>query len=232
MRLSSVVVAVVFLFSSVVFAQHSSGGVGGSSGGGSSGGSSGGGSHGSSGGVSSGGSSSHAGSSGGSSRGGSSHSAGSHSSPASGSSSAHTSARNSGSGSHDSSAAAAGSRAKASSHSAATKTAQPEKRSFFSFLRHPFHRSEPKPTESDLRAPVARAKVARSLRPNPQSRRLRSSIAICDAPSAKAKRALVLPEKFRERTGDASPRPRITPGARRGNPGTEERARLPLINVL
>ena len=77
----------------------------------------------------------------------------------------------------------------------------------------------------------ARAKVARSLRPSHQSRRRRSWIAICDAPSAKAKRALVLREKFRERTGDASPRPRITPGARRGNPGTEERARLPLINV-
>jgi hypothetical protein len=152
MRLSSVVVAVVLLFSSVVFAQHSSSG-----GGGSSGGSSGGGSHGSSGGGNSSGSSSHAGSSGGSSGGGSSHSAGSHSSTrSSGSASAHTTAHNSGSSSRGSSAAAAESRSKASSHSAAAKTAQPGKRGFFSFLRRPFHRPDPKPTESDLRGPVCK----------------------------------------------------------------------------
>jgi hypothetical protein len=153
MRLSSVVVAVVFLFSSAVFAQHSSGG-----GGGSSGGSSGGGSHASSGGSSS-GSSSHASSSGGSPGSGSSHSASSRSSAgSSGSSSAHNSVRNPAPSSHGSSAAAKGSRSNASSHSAAAKTAQPGKRSFFSFLRHPFRRSEAKPTESDLRAPVCKGK--------------------------------------------------------------------------
>jgi hypothetical protein len=149
MRLSSVVVAVVFLVPSAVFAQHSSGG-----GGSSSGGSSGGGSHASSGGSSS-GSSSHAGSS----SGGSSHSASSHSSSSSnGSSSAHASVHTSGSSSHGSPVASAGSRSNASSRSVAAKTAQPGKRSFFSFLRHPFHRSEPKPSESDLRAPVCKGK--------------------------------------------------------------------------
>jgi hypothetical protein len=162
MRLSSVVVAVVLLssvvFSPVVFAQHSSGGGGGSSGGGS---------HGSSGGGSS-GSSSHSSSSGGSAGGGSNHSASGHSSSGSGGSSrAHTSARNSGASSHNSSVAAAGSRANASSHSAAAKTTQPGKRRFFSFLRHPFRRSEPKPTESDLRVPVCKGENCKKPAPKP-----------------------------------------------------------------
>jgi hypothetical protein len=162
MRLSSIVVAVVFLFSSVVFAQHSSGG-----GGGSSGGSSGGGSHASSGGGSSSGSSSHAGSSGGSSSGGSSHSASTHSSAHSGgSASAHNSAHNSGSNSHGSSAAATGSRSNASTHSAAAKAAQPGRRSFFSFLRHPFHKPE-KPTESDLRRPACKGEDCKKPAPKP-----------------------------------------------------------------
>jgi hypothetical protein len=161
MRLSSVVVAVVLfssvVFSPVVFAQHSSGGGGGSSGGGS---------HGSSGGSSS-GSSSHS-----SSSGGSNHSASSHSSSGSGGSSrAHSSAhsaRNSSSSSHNSSLAAAGSRANALSHSAAAKTTQPGKRSFFfSFLRHPFRRSEPKPTESDLRVPVCKGENCKKPAPKP-----------------------------------------------------------------
>lgn len=159
MRLSSVVVAVVFLLSSAVLAQHSSGG-----GGGSSGGSSGGGSHASSGGSSS-GSSSHS-SSGGSSGGGSSHSFSSHASAGgSGASSGHTSAHSSGSSSHHSSVAS--SRSKVSSHSAAAKTAQPGKRSFLSFLRHPFRRSEPKPTEADLRKPVCKGEDCKKPAPEP-----------------------------------------------------------------
>ncbi len=162
MRLSSVVVAVVLLLSSVVFAQHSSGG-----GGGSSGGSSGGGSHASSGGSSPGASSSHS-SSGGSSGGGSSHAASSHlSGGGSGSSSAHIPTHNSGSSSHSSSAASARSRSNVSSHAAAEKTAQPGKRSFFSFLRHPFRRSEPKPTESDLRHPVCKGQDCKKPAPKP-----------------------------------------------------------------
>ena len=158
MRLSSVVVVVVFLFSSVIFAQHSSGG-----GGGSSGGSSGGGSHASSGGSSS-GSSSHASSSGS----GSSHSASSHSSAGSGgSASAHSSTHHPGPSSQGSSAVAKGSRSNLLSHSAAAKTAQPGKRSFFSFLRHPFRRSEPKPTESDLRKPVCKGEDCKKPAPEP-----------------------------------------------------------------
>jgi hypothetical protein len=77
----------------------------------------------------------------------------------------------------------------------------------------------------------ARARIARSLRPSHQRRPRRSWKAICDAPSAKAKHAHVLQEKFKGKTEDASPRPRITPGAQRGNPGTAETARLLLINA-
>ena len=164
MRLSSVVVAVVFLLSSVVFAQHSSGG-----GGGSSGGSSGGGSHASSGGSSS-GSSSHASSSSGSSGGGSSHSSSGHASAgssgaSSGHTSAHNSARNSGSGSHHSSVAS--SRSNAASRPGAKNTAQPGKRSFFSFLRHLFRGSGPKPTEADLRQPVCKGEDCKKPAPKP-----------------------------------------------------------------
>lgn len=159
MRLSSVVVAVVFLFSPGVFGQHSSGG-----GGGSSGGSSGGGSHGSSGGSSSGASSSHASSS----SGGSSHSASSHSSAGSRSSStAHSSPRSSGSSSHGSSVAPAGPRSNTSSRAGAAKTAQPGKRSFFSFLRHPFRRPEAKPIESDLRRPICKGEDCKKPAPKP-----------------------------------------------------------------
>lgn len=38
----------------------------------------------------------------------------------------------------------------------ATKTEQPEKRGFFSFLRHPFRQGEAKATDSDLRRPICK----------------------------------------------------------------------------
>jgi hypothetical protein len=172
MRLSSLCLAalrltlalsVILLFSSPVLAQHSSTSSSSSSGGGSS--SSGGGSHSSSsGGSSSSGSSASSHSSGGSS----SHSS---SSP---SSSAHSSG---GSVLHGSSARSSSS-VPASSHSGVREPrsntahsirepntgmrarAEPsEKRNFFSFLRHPFRRPEPKPVPkaqpvADLRRPI------------------------------------------------------------------------------
>lgn len=160
MRLSGLSLAVILVASPAVFAQHSSGG--GSSGGSSSGG---GGSHGSSSsGSSSGGGSSHSGStsSGGSGSnhvsqgGGHSYSGGgsvSHSSTAHGS--------NSTASSHTS-----GDRQKASSlHSSEqrsirestlrnpTRIEQPQKRTFFSFLRHPFRRPPPK-SIANIRRPA------------------------------------------------------------------------------
>ena len=184
MRLSSLCVAAVLLFSSISFAQHSSG-AGGSSGGGSASGG-GGGSHG----GSSGGSSSSA-SSGGShtSGGGSASGSSTHSSGGSGSgSSTHTT---SGAASHVSSVHSPGS-APTSSRSSVIdshtnrvqnnhaqsdhvqnnvrsirepntglrdKAPTSEKRSFFSFLRHPFRKPMPNPPlktqpVADLRRPV------------------------------------------------------------------------------
>jgi hypothetical protein len=180
MRLSSVVVAVILFFSPAVLAQHSSGG-GGSSSSGSSGGSS----HSSSGGGSSGGSS-HASSS----SGGSNHSAGTHSSAGSHSSNAHNSGSNS---SSHNSAASSGSRLNVpparsgtvlsrgdntrttrepggkpvqAKNAASAKTAQPARKGFFSFLRHPFHKS-PKPAEADLRRPVCKGKDCKKPTPKP-----------------------------------------------------------------
>jgi hypothetical protein len=126
MRLSSLCFAAVLLFCSATFAQHSSGG------GGSSGGSSGGGSH--------------SGSSGGSSS--SSSSASSHSS---GGSVSHSSSV------HGSTSGSSSTSLTRDSHSNAERsileqnagarsaTAHSEKKSFFSFLRHPFRKPEPKP---------------------------------------------------------------------------------------
>jgi hypothetical protein len=139
--------AVILLFSSPVLAQHSSGGSSAGSGGGSSG---------------SGGGGSHSSSSGGSGYSGSS--GGSHSSGGS-SSSSHSSG---GSVSHGSSGHGSGS-APGSSHSGAReprsnavrsvreqnagmrgRTGPTEKRNFFSFLRHPFRKPEPKPARQTL----------------------------------------------------------------------------------
>lgn len=128
MRLSGLSLAVALLISSVALAQHPSGG-GGSSGGGAS---SGGGSHG--------------GSTGGSSSSGGSHSSGGSASHASG-----THSSNSGSSAawHGSKSQVlhSGSEARGGAH---MKTAQPQKRSFFSFLAHPFKKPQPKRV-NDLR---------------------------------------------------------------------------------
>jgi hypothetical protein len=131
----------ILLFSFAAFAQHSSGGGGGGSssgggGGGSHGGSSSGSSGGSGGGHSSGGSSSH---------GSSSHSSG---------------GRGSSSGSASSRSGAHGPQSNAlhSIHEPNGAKAAPEKRSFFSFLRHPIGKPKPKPTPArvvaDLRRPI------------------------------------------------------------------------------
>jgi hypothetical protein len=160
MRLSSLVVAVLLLFSPFLFAQHSSGG-GSSSGGssGHSGGSPGGSSH-----SSSGASASHG------SSGSGGYSPSSHASAGGGSAHSH----NPISSSHNSTAGTAEARASTSplrfgtepsrsdaartirapvakgehgeeKELSAAKTTQPEKRGFFSFLRHPFRKPEPKP---------------------------------------------------------------------------------------
>ena len=140
----------VLLFSVAAFAQHGGGGGGG---GGSSGGGGGGGSHGgSSGGSYSGSSGSSAGghSSGGSASSGSS----SHGSSSHGSSSSHASSSHGSSG-HGSSSASASSRR--SVHEPNGTKAAYEKRTFFSFLRHPIGRPKPKePVKpvADLRRPV------------------------------------------------------------------------------
>jgi hypothetical protein len=178
MRLSSVIVAMALFVSPAVLAQHSSSG-GSSSSSGSSGGS-----HGSSGGSSSGASSSHGSSSGSSG----SHSASSHASSGSGGSGSHSS----GSGSHSVTGTRASfppSRSGADSSSAdhprtirepgakplqpkenavsASKTSQPEKRGFLSFLRHPFHRHDPKRADPDLRRPVCKGGDCKQPRPKP-----------------------------------------------------------------
>lgn len=141
MRLSGLALAVILIlaFAPVSFAQHGGGGGGGSSGGGSSGGgSSGGGSHGGGGG----GSSSSGGSGGHSSGGG-----GGHSSPTGGHSSGSHSSGGKGS---NASLTRPGTRSPEAAHpirepnGALQAKATPEKRTFFSFLRHPFRRPQPK----------------------------------------------------------------------------------------
>lgn len=135
MRRSGLTVAVVLLFSAAAFAQHSGGGSsGGSSGGG-------GGSHG--GGGSSGGYS--GGSSGGHGSGGSGSSASSHSSGSSHSSTSSSSRSGSHSASRESASIARAPRGDAA------KAASP-KRGFFSFLRHPIRKPEPKPVANLRRA--------------------------------------------------------------------------------
>jgi len=140
MRLSSLWVAAVLLVCSATFAQHSSGG-------GSSGGSSGGGSHS----TSSGGSSS------------SSSSASSHSSGGSVSHGSSVHGSNSGSASSTSPTRESHSSTERSireqNAGAQSKTVHSEKKSFFSFLRHPFRKPEPKPDPkaklvADRRRPI------------------------------------------------------------------------------
>jgi hypothetical protein len=133
--------AVILFFSSNTVAQHSGGG--GSSGGSSSGSGGGGGSHG--GGSSSSGSSGGGHSSGGSSSHGSSGGSGGHSS-SSGSPSSHVGPSHS-SGAHPVREPNSGMRSKT----------VPEKRGFFSMLRHPFRKPQPEPEPKlmvDLRLPI------------------------------------------------------------------------------
>lgn len=159
MRLSGLVVATLFFLSSIALGQHSSGSSGSSGGsfsgggGGSHGGSSGGSSSGSSGGsFHSSSSSSGAHSSGASSPGGaSSHGSSSHGSSARGSNSASRAAVSPTHGLRSTEARNAGSIREP--NGSLRPGAQPEKRSFFSFLRHPFRRPDPKPV-ADLRKPV------------------------------------------------------------------------------
>lgn len=147
MRLSGLSLAAILLFSSVAWAQHSSGG-GGGGGGGSSVGSSGGGSHG---GGSSGGGSSYSGGGGsgghssGSSGGGHSYSGGGHSS---GGSSVHGGfSGSSGHGSNSALSTRSGATTRgtvverplrAGNGTLVLRTVPPPRRTFFSFLRHPF----------------------------------------------------------------------------------------------
>lgn len=129
MRLSGLALAAVLLSAAVAFAQHGGGGGGGGSSGG---GSSGGGSHGGGGGgsSSSGGSGGHSSSGGG---GGHSSSSGGHSSGSPGS------------GAHGSKSASSTRTVTADPvHGALQAKVAPEKRTFFSFLRHPFRKPEPK----------------------------------------------------------------------------------------
>lgn len=146
MRLSSLCLTAVLICSAAAFAQHSSGG-GGSSGGSSGG--SGGGSHSSSGGSTAGSSTS------------------SHSS---GGSAAHGSSTSHGASGHNSSSASSHSSAHLSRSSPARTKSAPGagvrakfetsgRRSFFSFLRHPFRKPEPKTDRkpkiaADLRRPI------------------------------------------------------------------------------
>ena len=129
--------ALILVFTVPAFTQHSSGG-GGSSGGGSSSGGGGGSHGGSGGGGSSGGGHSSGGSGGGSSHGASSHGASSHGSSShassGGSSASHSNLRSG----HELRGGQEG------------KSAQPEHRGFFAFLRHPFRKPEPRPVV-DLR---------------------------------------------------------------------------------
>lgn len=185
MRLSGLMVAAVLILPLALFAQHSSGG-GGSISSSSSGSHSGGSSSGSSGG------SSHA-----SGGGGASHSSSGAHSSSSHASSSHASSGGSRSGSTRT-ASASSSRSTASlanlppsrpgaKPTAATKidkknspahktglsqTAQPEKRSFFSFLRHPFGRPKAKSVdatlaEADLRRPVCKKGPCKEPAPKP-----------------------------------------------------------------
>jgi hypothetical protein len=151
MRHSSLCLTVVFLFSAFTLAQHSSGSSGSSS--------------------SSSGGGSHSSSSGGGSASSSSNSGGSHSSSAShssGVSSASHGTASHTSSSHSSSTRGTNSAVHAENGFLTSKTnpsnrelrepsenriAQPEKRGFFSHLRHPFRKPEAKPV-ADLRRPV------------------------------------------------------------------------------
>lgn len=155
MRCYNSVAVVMLMFSSAMLAQHSSAGNAGSSGGSSSGGSSSGGSHGSS--MSAGGTSGMSHSSGGSSDGGfrsSSSSAAGASGPArssNGSSASHgTSARSSSFVTATSRSGVRGNPSYTSNtifvpnRGTQAKTAQPQKRSLLSFLRHPFRKPESK----------------------------------------------------------------------------------------
>lgn len=151
MRHSGLCLVVILFFSSFMLAQHSSGGGGGSAGSSSSGG---GGSHGggsySGGSVSSGGP--HGGSSGGghasggghvSGGGSASHAAGGHSSNLRGTNAASNATRETRS----------NTMRPTTNLRQGSQNSQAEKRTFFSFLRHPFHKPEPKPV-GDLRRPV------------------------------------------------------------------------------
>jgi hypothetical protein len=140
MRLSGLSLAAILLFSSAVWAQHSSGGGGGGS---SAGGASAGGSHGGGGGSSSSGGSSGGHSSGGSGGGHNSGGTVSHGSSFRGSSARGTSSI----GRSGVPEAAANLRYPLHGLNLAPefRPAAPQKRSFFSILRHPFHRPERKP---------------------------------------------------------------------------------------
>jgi hypothetical protein len=154
MRHFGLAVTVILLFSSAVFAQHSS-----SSGSSSSGSSASSSSSGSSHSSYSGGSSSASYSSGG-------HSSGSSSASSSSRGSGGSSARGATAGSFQSSSDARSSHLNSEStiHSAedgkvtslasAKTDVQPEKRSFVSHLFHPFHKTQPKLARADLRSPV------------------------------------------------------------------------------
>jgi len=158
---SSLVVAVLLMFTSAVFSQHTSGGGGGGSSGG-------GGSHaGSSGGGSSGGGGFHGSSSGGGSSGGShissggsassSHSSGSHPSSGAisrGAGSSGSSARSGATTAHptvrQSKSDASRLTREPKSEMRTKQESKPEKRGFFSFLRHPFRKPQPKPVVAKL----------------------------------------------------------------------------------
>jgi hypothetical protein len=173
MRLSSLVVAAFLIVPLALFAQHGGGGGGGSSGGG--GGHSGGGSSGGS-------SSSHASSGGGgghSHGGGSSHAGSSHGSV--GSSRAGSAKSPSHSSAHAPYAPAGGKRQPAPTwtqnkgNRAAAASARPEKRGFFSFLRHPFGRPKPKPADPDLRPRVCLDGPCKPTAPKPVEPKLMES---------------------------------------------------------
>src|SRR5579862_1287589 len=143
-------VAVILLFSPAIFAQHSSSG--GSSSSPSSSSSGGGGSHGGSSGGSAAASSSSGSSSGG-------HSSGATTSgrSSSGASSSHGSSSLLRGSSEQSSTAAPASLHFSGSNPTSVHSVREEKRSFFSFLRHPFKKPEPKPVPSSvayLRRPI------------------------------------------------------------------------------
>jgi len=165
MRLSGLSLATILLFSSAVFAQHSGGGGGGSSSASSSGGSSnGGGSHGGGSSYSGGGGHSSGGSSGGHSVGGGSHSTGGSHTYSGGSHGGFT-----GSGGHRSDGGSSTSLASTRSGArgpvavpggairepkgAVQIRTMPARRTFFSFVRHPFRKPAPK-TMIVIRPPI------------------------------------------------------------------------------